>query len=156
MLLCEKEQLLETVTEIDIGVYLANNNVAQNKEWFEKCGIKAVLNCSKDLPFYINGIHQMRICLDDTPESNDEMLRQLTPAIEFINANKPILIHCFAGMSRSPTVCAAYLMRKNGYRYGPQEAANEIISKRPFSFMWGKAFYYADALNKFYERRALN
>ena len=70
-------------------------------DFYKKNCIKAVLNCSKDLSFYKSGIHQMRISIDDNPEANNEFYKALNPAIEFINTHKPILVHCFAGMSRS-------------------------------------------------------
>lgn len=149
MLTNEQEQLLETITEIDTGVFLANANVAKNLNFYKEKEIKAVLNCSHDLPFHMDGIHQMRISLVDTPESNNEMLLQLKPAVEFIKNNKPILIHCFAGISRSPTVSAAYLMETK--RMSPQDAVNFIVSKRSFAFMGGTMVYYADALNRYYE-----
>lgn len=154
MIVCPIEQQLETVTEIDTGVFLGNNNVAQNLEFLRVNGIKGILNCSKDLPFYFMGteletqISTMRIPLDDKPENVEKMYNYFEPALDFINQNKPVFIHCFAGMSRSPTICAVYLMKSK--KIGPNEAVQEIMSKRPFAFNWGKMFYFADAINRFY------
>lgn len=148
MLIDPVEQQLETVTEVVPGVFLANNNVAQNMNFFQQNDIKAVLNCSRDLPFYRDNIHQMRISINDTPEANNEFYNALTPAIEFISAHKPILVHCFAGMSRSPSVIVAYLIKYHDMN--PQRAVELILLKRPFAFNWGKMFYFADAINKYW------
>ena len=77
MLVDTKEQLLENITEIVPGVFLANNNVAANLEFYEKYNIKAVLNCSVDLPFYKPGIHQLRISIHDTPDAVKEFYKCL-------------------------------------------------------------------------------
>jgi protein-tyrosine phosphatase len=53
--------------------------------------------------------------------------------IQFIDAAKEkgnILIHCLAGVSRSPTIVAAYLMYKRKWRY--KQALALIKQTRPF------------------------
>lgn len=149
MLVDPHEQLLETITEIIPSIYLANNNVAKNMNFYEEKDIKAVLNCSHDLAFYKDGIHQMRLCIVDTPDSVQEFYKQLPLCVEFINTNQPILVHCFAGMSRSASVYAAYLIKHHNHT--PQSAVNLIMQHRPFAFNWGQMFYYANALNKFHQ-----
>jgi hypothetical protein len=141
--------LHEILTEICPGVYLGNNNIAMDQEFYKKYNIKAVLNCSKDLPFYKSGIHQLRLSIDDHPENVIEFYRQLDTCTSFIETNRPCFIHCFAGMSRSPSVCVAYLIRY--HKYNVTDAIQEILSKRPFAFNYGSMFYYLDALKKYQE-----
>ncbi|VDC07927.1 unnamed protein product [Peniophora sp. CBMAI 1063] len=55
---------------------------------------------------------RQQILLDDTEDA--DVLQHLIPAISFINAElekgRGVLVHCQAGMSRSATIAAAYLM----------------------------------------------
>jgi protein-tyrosine phosphatase len=58
--------------------------------------------------------------LDNVIEKIDESLKN----------NKPVLVHCRAGVSRSASVVIAYLMKK--YNLSFLDASNFILSKRPF------------------------
>jgi len=55
-----------------------------------------------------------------------------TQCIEFIEHSLEegtgILVHCFAGISRSSTICIAYLMKKNKWRF--EQALKYVHSKR--------------------------
>jgi protein-tyrosine phosphatase len=59
--------------------------------------------------------------------------RKFKECIDFIKSatiNGKILVHCFAGVSRSATVVIAYLMQEHGLTY---HAAMKLVkSKRPF------------------------
>lgn len=46
-----------------------------------------------------------------------------------ITDNKNVIVHCAAGMSRSPTLVIAYLMIENRWSY--EEAFNYVKNKRP-------------------------
>ena len=54
-------------------------------------------------------------------------------AIDFINsardAHKGVLVHCFAGLSRSAVIAAAYLMKQHHMHC--DEALNAIRNVRP-------------------------
>uniref|UniRef100_A0A915LW77 protein-tyrosine-phosphatase n=1 Tax=Meloidogyne javanica TaxID=6303 RepID=A0A915LW77_MELJA len=108
-------------------LYLGNVDTAKNRQTLEKCDIRYVINVTSDLPNYfecdakdeqLNGgngasdITYMRIPVDDNCSHN---LAQFFPeAISFIEHARSqkagILVHCWAGISRSVTVCLAYLM----------------------------------------------
>lgn len=111
-------------------LYLGNDDTAKNRETLDKCGIRYVVNVTSDLPNYFaagdqqqeqmleggeNGrppIEYMRIPVDDNCSHN---LAQFFPAaISFIEKARSegasVLVHCWAGISRSVTVCLAYLM----------------------------------------------
>lgn len=52
----------------------------------------------------------------------------LVEAFEFIDNNKPVLVHCMAGQSRSPSIVWAYLLYLD---YDPVDAYLLIKQKRP-------------------------
>ena len=60
------------------------------------------------------GIKQMKIDIMDTP--NDHILPHLDSAVDFIaqalQSGGRILVHCFAGVSRSSSCVIAYLIRE--------------------------------------------
>lgn len=61
----------------------------------------------------------MIILADDIEHFN--LAKHFDKMIEFIHANRlegrNILIHCFAGISRSSTACISYMMQEMGYTY---------------------------------------
>jgi protein-tyrosine phosphatase len=108
-----------------------------------------IVNCTRDLPTNSLGITELRVPVDDTSDESDEMLKYLpwiTFQIHQVWSNGgTVLIHCFAGVSRSATVCAAYLMRYHGF-LSVQETVRFMRTKRPIVF--GNA-HFKDALEKF-------
>lgn len=51
--------------------------------------------------------------------------------IEAVSKNKNVIVHCAAGMSRSPTLVIAYLMIEN--RWGFEQAYNYVKKQRPLT-----------------------
>ncbi|KAI6175731.1 Protein-tyrosine-phosphatase [Aphelenchoides bicaudatus] len=96
-------------------VFLGNVETARDHELLKKHGISHIINVTNDLPNYFESdpdFHYLRIPVDDNCANN---LSQFFPdAISFIekarSENSAVLVHCLAGISRSVTVCLAYLM----------------------------------------------
>jgi len=74
----------------------------------------------------------------DSPDECDNLLSLIyeTQVLEKIHDciinNKPVLVHCFAGMQRSCALVACYLIKY--YNMKPNEAIDFIKSKRPIAF----------------------
>ena len=101
------------------------------------CSFDLIVNCTKDLPTNTRGINELRVPVDDDPSENDNMLVYLPWITEQIHRvwtqGGTILIHCFAGVSRSASVCAAYLMRYQGF-LSVQETVRYMKTKRLIVF----------------------
>jgi protein-tyrosine phosphatase len=140
-------------------MYLGNFQAAKDKEFFKSKKIKAVLNCTKDIPNHFannKDIEYMRIPVEDSLKDKDyELMYQFMPIIvEFINKHaniqkNNILIHCWAGRQRSAISIAVFLVSKYGMT--PHEACELILSKRPEAFHFGKSLNFDQALNKYYK-----
>ncbi|VDO21346.1 unnamed protein product [Haemonchus placei] len=101
-------------------------------------------NTFEDNPAY----HYLRISVDDNSSHN---LSQYFPAIAFIDAaarsGDACLVHCLAGISRSVTICLAYLMAKNKWSL---EDAYDLVLRRNASI--APNFHFMGQLTE-YERQ---
>ncbi|XP_014228717.1 dual specificity protein phosphatase Mpk3-like isoform X2 [Trichogramma pretiosum] len=103
--------------EIVPHLYLGNAANSEDSEALTRHGIQYVLNVTPDLPNVFEdagSIKYMKIPISDHWSAN---LASFFPqAIQFIeearSADKGVLVHCLAGISRSVTVTMAYLMHK--------------------------------------------
>jgi len=139
--------------EIIPGVWIGRWQPSQNEVWLREHGIKAVFNCTKQLPFHPSIPYQYRVPVDDNlrpveinnmeawaPEIAYKMLREF-------NAGHPMLIHCHAGMQRSTAACAFFLLALTGEPLA--HVMFMIKSKRPIAFHpsanFGPAMYAFEA-----------
>ena len=111
-------------------VYLGSANHASQKELLDKLGITAILNVSKTIPSsFAHSFEYKNIAIDDNAREN--ISTHFDEAINFIEEVNSrggcVLVHCHAGISRSATICIAYLMRQRGYSL---DEAYEYTKKR--------------------------
>jgi len=132
--------------EILPGIWLGNKAASQDRSWLKQNQIRAVFNCTKDLPFTQGlPINMYRVPVDDNLQEAEirnlqhwswEIIYKLSKEH---SAGNPVLVHCFAGMQRSAAVMAMYLISK--YRCTTDEAIAYIKMKRPIAFMGNANFY---------------
>lgn len=102
------------------GVWIGRWEVAHNHEWLAAHGIKAVFNCTKQVPFHPSIPYQYRLPVDDNLQPAEiKNMERWAPEIAYkilreFHAGHPMLIHCHAGMQRSTTACAFFLMVLTG------------------------------------------
>ena len=141
----------ENADEIIPGVWISRWEVAHNPEWLAAHGIQAVFNCSKEIPFHPSIPYQYRIPVDDNLQPVEiRNMEKWSPEIAFkiareFNAGHRILIHCHAGMQRSTTACAFFLMILTGRPL--IQVMHFIKSKRQIAFEPSANF--ASALRSF-------
>lgn len=95
-------------------LYLGSMRTAQTISVYHDFDIGYVLTVGRDLDVLIEpGMKHKVLLVDDYPGA--DITAVFPEAFAFIDearaAKKGILIHCFAGLSRSVTVAAAYIMR---------------------------------------------
>lgn len=142
--------------EILPGLWIGDEDVACDEYFFKKFKIKAVLNCTPDVPckFAHFGIEYMRLSLDDQQKAIDmkKMKQYLPVAVEFIHKNydlekKNILINCAMGISRSSSSVLAYLMKYRNMSY--RDGFKYIVSRRQQAFFDGKQCNFEGPLKEY-------
>uniref|UniRef100_A0A915Q885 Protein-tyrosine-phosphatase n=1 Tax=Setaria digitata TaxID=48799 RepID=A0A915Q885_9BILA len=100
-----------------------------NRANVEKYGITMIVNATNEVPNLkvLGNIPRVKLWIDDTSETN---IYSHLEAIEGVIADGgAVLVHCVAGVSRSATICLAFLTK---YRCGSlREAYYLMVSKRP-------------------------
>lgn len=124
--------------EIIPGMWLGSIRAATDRSWLSHHGIKAVFNCTKDIPFVPDIQRKYRIPVDDNLQPEEirnlelwsyEIVLKLTREYQ---TGQPILVHCAAGMQRSAACMAMFLMANRGLT--PDEAISYIQARRPIAF----------------------
>ncbi|XP_042326945.1 dual specificity protein phosphatase 2 [Sceloporus undulatus] len=111
-------------------LYLGSCFHSSNREVLESLGITAVLNVSSSCPNYFEG----QFLYKSIPVEDNQMAEisvWFQEAINFIdsvkNGNGRVLVHCQAGISRSATICLAYLIQSRRVRL---EEAFDFVKQR--------------------------
>ena len=121
------------LSQILSWLYLGSFANACDLEELKRNNIKYILNCAvecknENLPSDIKELH---LKLVDEPEF--DITKHFKQTNDFINkvrtAGGNLLVHCKVGLSRSPTVIIAYLIKY--YEFTADSAINFIKRKRP-------------------------
>jgi protein-tyrosine phosphatase len=71
--------------------------------------------------------------VDGPGNAFDDFHRAVLTLERFVTEAPPVLVHCLAGVGRSPTVVAGYLMRARGLT--PEQAVAEVAARRDISIV---------------------
>eukprot|EP00043_Microstomoeca_roanoka_P008078 m.77937 g.77937 ORF g.77937 m.77937 type:complete len:244 (-) comp14090_c0_seq1:65-796(-) len=95
------------------GIYIGSLATAKDKKLLTETGITHIVSCLQDTPFP-DDFKYMHFAARDTEEQDISQFFDST--YQFINdalaAKGKVLVHCRAGVSRSPTIILAYLLRR--------------------------------------------
>jgi len=115
--------------EIIDGLWLGDQVASQNSKFIEGIGITHVLTVLQ-LQHTVPVVNQFQIFADDIESSSliDYFDQCFTFIEQAISDQGKVLVHCAAGVSRSPTIVTAYLMKKRNIGY--EEALTIVRQKR--------------------------
>ncbi|CAE6419977.1 unnamed protein product [Rhizoctonia solani] len=120
-----------SMDEVIENLWVGDFGAATSIELLEMAGVKYVVSCMRGKVQVHETMQRHQIPLDDTEEQ--DVLSYLPATIAFIQkslaSGDGVLIHCMAGMSRSATIAAAYLMYSQGL--DPTGALELIREVRP-------------------------
>lgn len=120
------------------NLWLGNLRAAQDETFLRNAGIQVVFNCTKDAPFHPSIRRRYRVPVDDNLQQDEIRNMELWSyeiVYKMVNEYKegrPILVHCHAGMQRSPAVVAIFLMVI--YRMSLDQAKAFLKQRRPIVF----------------------
>ena len=125
--------------EILPRLWLGNARAALNEQFLKDKGIETVFNCSKEIPFSPAIRRRYRVPVDDNLQAEEIRNMELW-SYEIVyklnqeyNEGHPILVHCAAGMQRSPAVIAMFLIAMAGLSH--EQAMAFIQQRRPIAFL---------------------
>ena len=140
--------------EIEPGLWIGSLADSKDREFVDSEGIRLIVNCTYNLPRHFKGdsrnIAYVTVPVRDNRIDVPKMSRHLPGAVAAIQKHRrrgdPVLIHCFAGISRSATVCAAYLMAEKDLTV--PEAIQYIRDQKPETF--GPRPVFKKSLDEYY------
>jgi len=125
--------------EILKGLYIGNLRASKNRDFLDQHGITHVLTVANDIePEFPKRYKYKIINVDDSTE--DDLSQYFKKCCSFIDKARKsgaVLVHCHAGISRSPSIAIAYLMYNEHMSY---EEAMTFIKRRDDLFEPNSAF----------------
>ncbi|KAJ8263551.1 hypothetical protein COCON_G00160080 [Conger conger] len=111
-------------------LFLGSAHHSSSRETLAKSGITAVLNVSSSCPnLFEDEFHYKTMRVEDNLAA--DIRARFPEAIDFIDSVKEcggrVLVHCQAGISRSATICLAYLIHS---RRVPLDEAFDFVKQR--------------------------
>lgn len=125
--------------EILPNVWLGNLKAAHDETFLKNANIQVVFNATKDAPFHPSIRRRYRVPVDDNLQESEIRNLELWgyeityKLLKEYKEGRPILIHCHAGMQRSPAITAMFLMVL--YRMSTDQAKAYIRNRRPIAFL---------------------
>ncbi|XP_061105948.1 dual specificity protein phosphatase 14 [Conger conger] len=125
--------VLGGIAQITPALFLSRGNVASNRSLLLSKGITCVVNATIELPnFNWPHVEYVKVPLADMPHSPISLyFDSVADKIHSVGRSKrgAVLVHCAAGVSRSATLCLAYLMKY--HRVSLAEAHAWVKARRP-------------------------
>ncbi|KIY66872.1 phosphatases II [Cylindrobasidium torrendii FP15055 ss-10] len=117
--------------EILPGLWIGDLSSAKNVELLRENKIFSILSAMRGSIMINQAFVKNQLLIDD--EEDADIMVHFLPAITFIQTEldkgRGVLVHCHAGMSRSATIVAAYLMYTGGLTV--EQSLAQIREKRP-------------------------
>lgn len=94
-------------------LYLGDLHTARDRDYLEHLGITHILNCAWDIPCFHRGrFRYFHLKLTDPDPEFHEYIEKICRFIHMGRRAGGVLVHCRAGLSRSPSAILAYLCNR--------------------------------------------
>ena len=117
--------------EVVNNLFLGDKNTARNYSEIEKAGVSLVVSVGGGCLQLPGGVEHVRLHVRD--DNQDSLLQHLHDVVKLIEQHVTdgdgVLVHCQAGVSRSPAVVMGYLIRYRGSTV--EEALATVRRVRP-------------------------
>lgn len=110
----EEEAITRTIDEVFPGIGVTGLRTVLDVDLVRQLGFTAILNCSEVdfIEHTDTNVDYRWIRLIDSQECpHDEYIRAVEQLKTFIDKGRRTVVNCMAGISRSPSVVAGYLVR---------------------------------------------
>ena len=124
------------MSEVLPGLFLSGADDAYTSSFLRSVGITHVLNCAEELSArpqqYGTDVVIQHIPMEDdeTPEVEQQILKAVNQLQDWYRRDYRVLVHCRAGISRSPTVVLAWLMLYKNMSF--DDAWKKVVMARNF------------------------
>ena len=147
--------------EVWEGLFISDGEFAASRAHLQRLGVSLVVNMAENLddpefPELNGGLRQVKCGIWDwdpaqmEPEERERTVENVHLAVEEIQrglATGRVLVHCIAGLSRSPITCMAWLHRHQNMSW--DFAERRVVEMHPASAV------HNVALRRFLQRRLL-
>lgn len=145
--------MYSSYNEIIPGIFIGDYYSSKNYSFLKNNNIKLIVNSTKEISNHFpSEFNYVNVDLYDSSSYNKKMYSCLDKIVNIMRLynkyNKGILVHCAAGISRSSSIVAAYIIKY--YSCNVQQAINIIRNKRPIAFYYGNKINFKESLVKFY------
>lgn len=109
------------------NLYLGDRKDAHDRELLTGLGVTHVINCAREVPsWYPTDFRYLCLRLTDPDPEFHESIETFCKFIHKGRKAGGVLVHCAAGISRSPSVILAYLV----WRGKPLDEALDLLAER--------------------------
>ena len=121
-------------------IWIGNSNEAKDREALQIAGIRSILcldGCMKTVGAEEAGVDRVEVVelIDGAGNRPEVFLRAVRLLRDLAAKHPPVLVHCYAGRSRSAAVVCKYFMQEEGNSL--VEAMRRITSKRKVAIAAG-------------------
>lgn len=96
------------------GLYIGDEDDARDRQAFQSCNVKAVINCAPRVPnaFEREGVAYLHLSIEESSEIDAEIAAGILSFVVAHEQHGSILVHCAGGNQRSPAVAMLVLASK--------------------------------------------
>lgn len=109
------ERLEDQGYRVSDKIYISSEYEANSPDWLKENGIQAILNVASRLDYDTGGLQSIWMGFPDDARATDDEFKRAVKALQYLcGMYERVLVHCTAGVSRSPTVVAIWLALQTG------------------------------------------